>query len=54
MEHKYVAYHVRRRDSGLEHFIASFQPKKYSDDYSKHSTDSRPEQWVPEALKSTR
>ena len=54
MECEYVVYHVRRRDSGLEHLIASFQPKKYSKDYSKHSTDSKPEAWVPEALRSTR
>ena len=39
MECEYVVYHVRRRDSGLEHLIASFQPKKYSKDYSKHSIE---------------
>ena len=54
MECEYIAHHNRRRDSRLEHLIASFQPKKHSEDYPKHSMDSRPEQWVPEVLKSTR
>ena len=44
MEREYIAHHIRRRDSGLEHLIASFQPKKFSEDYPKHLADSRPEQ----------
>ena len=39
---------------GQKHLIASMQPGKYSKDYSKHSKDSRPEQWNPEVTKSTR
>jgi len=35
---------------GLEHLIASLQPKKYSKDCSKQSIDSKPRQWTPEAL----
>ena len=30
------------------------QPGKYSEDYSRRSKDSRLEQWIPEALESTR
>ena len=26
------------------------QPEKYSEDYSRRSKDSKPEQWIPEAL----
>ena len=26
------------------------QPEKYSEDYSKHLKDSKPEQWNPKAL----
>jgi len=26
------------------------QPGKYSEDYSRRSKDSKPEQWIPEAL----
>jgi len=26
------------------------QPKKYSEDYSKHSMDFRPKQWIPQAF----
>ena len=29
---------------GQEHLIASMQPGKYSEDYSKRSKDSKPEQ----------
>ena len=54
MEHEYIAHHIRRKDSGIEHLIASIQPRKYSEDYPKRSTDSKPEQWIPEALESTR
>ena len=52
-EHEYIAHHIRKRDSGLEHLIASMQPEKYSKNYSRHSRDFKPEQWIPEALKST-
>ena len=45
---------IRRRNSGLEHLIASMQPGKYSEDYSGRSKDFKPEQWIPEALESTR
>ena len=41
---------IRRRNSGLEHLIASMQPRKYSKDYSRRSKDSESEQWIPEAL----
>ena len=54
MECEYITHHIRRRNSGLEHLIASMQPGKYSEDYSRHSKDSKPEQWTPETLKSTR
>ena len=54
MEREYVAHHIRKRDSGLEHLIASMQPEKYSKDHSKHSRDSKPELRIPEALESTR
>ena len=54
MEREYVAHHIRKRDSGLEHLIASMQPEKYSKDHSKHSRDSKPELWILEALESTR
>jgi hypothetical protein len=48
MECEYIAHHIRRRNSGLEHLIASMQPGKYSEDYSRSSKDSKLEQWVPE------
>ena len=54
MEREYIAHHIRRRNSGLEHLIASMQPGKYSEDYSRCSKDSKPEQWIPEAPESTR
>ena len=42
------------KDPGLEHLIASMQPRKYSKDYSKHSMGSKPGQlpgwWIPEAF----
>jgi len=50
MEREYIAHHIKRKNSGLEHLIASIQPRKYSEDYPKRSTDSKPEQWIPEAL----
>ena len=39
---------------GQEHLIASMQPGRYSEDYSKRSKDSKPEQRNPEASESTR
>ena len=53
MECEYIAHHIRRRNLGLEHLIASMQLGKYLEDYSRHSKDSKPEQWIPEALEST-
>jgi hypothetical protein len=50
MEREYIAHHIRRKNSGLEHLIASMQPRKYSKDYSKRSKDPRLEQRTPEAL----
>ena len=44
MEHEYIVHHIRRRNSRLEHLIASMQPGKYSEDYSRCSKDSKPEQ----------
>ena len=50
MEREYIARHIHVRiDSGLEHLIASMQPKKCSEDYMKHSMDSEDEQPPPEA-----
>ena len=40
--------------TGLEHLIASMQPGKYSEDYSKRSKNSKTEQRNPEASESTR
>ena len=37
MEREYIAHHIRRKNSGLEHLIASTQPRKYSEDYSMRS-----------------
>jgi len=54
MEREYITQHIRRRNSGLEHLIASMQPGKYSEDYSRQTKDFKPEQWIPEALESTR
>ena len=53
MECEYIADHIRKRDSGLEHHIASMQPEKYSKDLSKHSKGSKSEQQIPETLEST-
>ena len=36
---KWFFVHHIKDDSGLEHLIASMQLKKYSEDYSKHSTE---------------
>jgi len=54
MEREYIAHHIRRRNSGLEHLIASMQPEKHSEDYSKRSKDYKPEQRNQEASESTR
>ena len=35
--------------SGLEHLIASLQPKNHPEDYSEHATDSEDGQLAPEA-----
>ena len=50
MEREYIAHHIRRGNSGLEHLIASMQPGKYSEDYLRRSKNSKPEQWIPKAL----
>ena len=53
MEREYIAHHISRKNSGLEHLIVSMQPKKHSEDYSKHSMDSKdgqPDPEAPEAL----
>ena len=54
MEREYIAHHIKRKNSGLEHLIASIQPRKYSEDYPKRSANSKSGQWTPEASKSTR
>jgi len=54
MEREYIAHHIRRKNSGLEHLIASTQPRKYSEDYSKRSKDPKPEQRTLGILGSTR
>ena len=51
MEREYIAHHIRRRNLGLEHLIASMQPKKHSEDYSKQSVDSENGWLSPTALK---
>ena len=38
MEREFIAHHIKEDNSGLEHLIALTLPKKYSEDYSKHST----------------
>ena len=48
MEHEFIAHHIKE-DSGLEHLIASMQPRKHSEDYSKQSM----EHWrIPETLEA--
>ena len=48
MECEFIAHHIKD-DSGLEHLIASMQPRKYSEDYSKHLM----KQWrITEALEA--
>ena len=38
MEREFILHHIKEDDSGCENLIASMQPRKYSKDYSKHST----------------
>ena len=53
MEREYIAHHIYvKKDSGLEHLIASMQPKKHSKDYSNHSMDSEDGRLAPETLKA--
>ena len=52
MEREYITHHISRKNSGLEHLIVSMQPRKCSEDYSKHSIDSKDGQQAPEALKA--
>ena len=47
MEREFIAHHIKEDNSGLEHLIASMQPRKYSKDYSKHSMEHW---WILEAL----
>ena len=54
MEREYITHLIKRKNSGLEHLIASMQPGKYSEDYSRQTKDFKPEQWIPKALESTR
>jgi hypothetical protein len=48
MEREYIAHHIRRRNSGIEHLIALMQLKKHSNDCTKHSKDSEIELSAPE------
>lgn len=41
MEREFIMHHIKEDDLGCEHLIASMQPRKYSKDYSKHSTKNR-------------
>ena len=52
MEREYIAHHISRKNSGLEHLIVSMQPRKCLEDYSKHSIDCKDGQQAPEALKA--
>jgi hypothetical protein len=47
IEREFITHHIKEDDSGLEHLIASMQPRKYSKNYSKHSMEHW---WIPEAL----
>ena len=44
MEREHITHHIKRRNSELEHLIASMQLGKYSEDYSRHSKDFEPVQ----------
>ena len=51
LQGEFIARHIYvKTDSGLEHLIASMQPRKHSEDYTKHSMDSENERPIPEAL----
>ena len=50
MEREFIAHHIRE-GSELEHLIASMLPRKYSEDYSMHSMDSKPGQQTPESVR---
>jgi len=54
MERDYIVHHIRRKNSGLEHLIASLQLRKYAKDYPKRSANSKSGQRTPEASKITR
>jgi hypothetical protein len=48
MEREFITHHIKE-DPGLEHLIASMQPRKYLEDWLKHST----EYWrIQEALEA--
>ena len=48
MEREFIAHHIRE-GSELEHLIASMQPRKHSEDYSKQSM----EHWrIPETFEA--
>ena len=51
MEREFITHHIKE-DSGLEHLIDSMQPRKYSEDYSKHSMDFRIEWWSPKVVEA--
>ena len=51
MERKFIAHHTKEDDSGLEHLIASIQPRKYMKHYSKHSKEHWRIQEAIEVLK---
>jgi len=41
MEREFIAHHIKKDIRGLEHLIALMQPRKCSEDYSKHPMDFR-------------
>jgi len=51
MEREFIAHHTKEDDSGLEHLIASIQPRKYMKHYSKHSKEHWRIQEAIEVLK---
>ena len=51
MEREFIEHHIKE-DSGLEHLIASMQPKRHSEDYLKHSMDSKDGQTAPEVFEA--
>ena len=38
MEHEFIAHHIKEDFFRLDHLTTSMQPRKYSEDHSKHST----------------